>query len=137
MGEIFGGGNSDSGQGILIDVSGNVLLTGIFTSPSITFGNTTKTNLGQNDIFLVKYDASGNILWAKFSGGLSSDIISDISTDASSNIVVTGYFLSSSITFGKTTLTKTGSAAIFVAKYDASGNLLWAKSEGGTSEDMG
>ena len=132
-----GGTSSDWGAGISTDASGNVLVTGYFGSPSITFGTTTLTNAGTNDMFIVKYDASGNVLWAKSEGGTSYDYGYGISTDASGNVLVTGYFGSPSITFGTTTLTNAGDADIFIVKYDASGNVLWAKSVGGTSAEDG
>ena len=112
-----GTSSDDEGLGISTDASGNVLVTGFFSSPTITFGSTTLTNAGSRDIFVVKYDASGNALWAKSAGGTSSDDRGfAISTDASGNVLVTGSFQSSSITFGSTTLTNAGSTDIFVAK---------------------
>ena len=122
-----GASGSTNGQSISTDASGNVFVTGDFNVASITFGTTTLTRAGGADIFVVKYDASGNVLWAKSAGGTSSDYADGISTDASGNVLVTGSFASASITFGTTTLTNTLSnfPDIFVVKYDASGNVLW------------
>ena len=114
-----GGTTLDAGYSISTDAGGNVLVTGLFQSSSISFGSTTLTNAGGGylDIFVVKYDASGNALWAKSAGGTSSDDRGfAISTDASGNVLVTGSFQSSSITFGSITLTNAGSVDIFVAK---------------------
>jgi len=135
-----GGANGDAGYGISTDASGNILVTGYFEGYSITFGTTTITGAGYSDVFVVKHDASGNVQWAKSAGGTGDDMGLSISTDASGNVLVTGYFASPSITFGTTTLTNAntnGTADIFVVKYDASGNVLWAKSAGGTGDDMG
>jgi len=137
-----GGVNSDKGLSVSADASGNVLVTGPFYSPSITFGTTTLINTDNSgnsaDIFVVKYDANGNVLWAKSAGGTSYEYGNSISTDANGNVLVTGYFDSPSITFGTTTLTNSGSSTdIFILKYDANGNLLWAKSAGGTNLDGG
>jgi hypothetical protein len=130
----------DYGKAISTDASGNILVTGGFNSPNITFGTTTLTNGGGNDIFMVKYDPSGNVLWAKSAGGTGNDWGEDISRDASGNIVVTGGFESPTITFDTTTLTNSstvGTWDVFVVKYDTSGNVLWAKSAGGTEFDFG
>ncbi|MEO8147333.1 MAG: T9SS type A sorting domain-containing protein [Bacteroidia bacterium] len=133
-----GGTSGDYGIDITTDVSGNVLVTGGFESYSITFGTTTLTNVGTyGDILLVKYNASGNVVWAKSAGGTSDDKAYGICTDANGNVLVTGSFASSSITFGTTTLTNVSGSDIFIVKYDASGNVLWAKSAGGTSVDYG
>ena len=116
-----------------------MLITGRFESDSITFGTTTLSNVAYQDIFIVKYDALGNVLWAKSTGGTFDVYGVSISTDVSGNILVTGAFRSDSIAFGTTILTNTsvGTADIFIVKYDAFGNVLWAISEGGTNHDVG
>ena len=134
-----GGASYDIGYAIATDAIGNIVVTGNFVSPTITFGKTTLTNSGENDIFVVKYDSSGNVLWAKSAGGVCTpdvcgDISTGISTDLNGNIVVTGYFNSPIIAFDSTKLTNSGSSSnIFVVKYNPNGNVIWAKSAGGTS----
>ncbi|MCX6146500.1 MAG: SBBP repeat-containing protein [Candidatus Kapabacteria bacterium] len=132
-----GGTTEDVSNSVTTDASGNVYVTGYFTSPTITFGTTTITNTGGYDIFIVKYDAAGTVLWAKSAGGTDSDYGSSLTTDASGNVYVTGRFVSPTITFGTTTLTNPGGYDIFIVKYDAAGTVLWAKSAGGTSDDHG
>lgn len=135
-----GGIYGDQAIDICIDLNGNVYLTGLFNSPSITFGTTTLINVSDTshsylyDIFLVKYDASGNVLWAKSHGGEYMDVSSSITTDASGNVYLTGYFGSDSINFDTTTLINSSWIQhydFFITKYNASGNVIWAKSEGG------
>jgi preprotein translocase subunit YajC len=131
-----GGTNYDVAYSISTDTGGNVYVTGYFSSPSITFGSTVLTNGGLfGDIFITKYDSNGTVLWAKGAGGTSSDYASGVSTDAEGNVYVTGYFWSSSITFGSTVLTNAGLTDIIMTKYDSNGTVLWAKSAGGTEED--
>lgn len=138
------GASNEGGNNITLDASGNVYVVGTFNSSSLTFGTTTIALHSYDDIFVVKFDPSGNVLWAKDAGGAGNDIGQNIAVDNSGNTYITGYFASSSITFGSTTLTNTsggtGSAGtndFFVAKYDASGNALWAKSAGGSSNEQG
>ncbi|MBI4929666.1 MAG: hypothetical protein HY841_02810, partial [Bacteroidetes bacterium] len=133
-----GGTLGDSALSVTADAFGNVYVVGSFKSSSITFGSTTLTNAGGNyAMFIVKYDANGNVLWAKSAGGNNPDCPASVSSDASGNVYVAGTFRSSSITFGSTTLTNTNSgwAEIFIVKYDASGNALWAKSASGITGD--
>jgi len=68
-------------------------------------------------------------VWAKKSGGTYTESGNGVATDAVGNVVVTGTFFSSSITFDNITLTKSDSlsASMFVAKYSPDGNILWAK----------
>ncbi len=132
------GGNSyDHGNGIAVDGSGNSYVTGSFQSTSITFGGTTLINDsiggGTYDMYVAKYDASGNFVWANSAGGSNVDHGYGIAVDGSGNSYVVGYFHSLSITFGNTVLTKTGAYNMFIVKYDASGNVVWAKSVGGNA----
>src|SRR6185369_12691602 len=89
------------------------------------------------DVFTAKYDPEGNVLWAASAGGTGTDNGTGIGVDAAGNCYITGHFSSTSITFGATTLTRTGSENVFVVKYDASGNVLWANRAGGTGFDAG
>ena len=125
----------DFAYSIAVDTSGNTYVTGSFNSPYLTFGSTTLTNAGGDDIFLVKYDANGNVLWAKSPGGAASDDATSVAVDVSGNIYLAGYFFSPTITFDSITLTNVGSQNIFIAKYDTNGNVIWAKCAGGTDND--
>ncbi|MBK5285213.1 MAG: SBBP repeat-containing protein [Bacteroidia bacterium] len=132
-----GGGYGDFGYGVATDASGNVYVTGCFDSPTITFGTITLNNSGSNDIFVVKYDSSGNVLWARSASGNNDDVGYAITTDANANVYVTGYFASPTLTFGTTTLTNADFHDFFLAKYDSSGNVLWARSASGSNYDEG
>jgi len=113
----------------------------------LLFGSIKLTNAGKRlkslfsnyDIFIAKYDFNGNLLWAQRTGGGNSDESKAITTDHVGNIYITGFSQSSTITFGNTTLTKVGEdyADIFVAKYNPSGKVLWAKSFGGSNYEEG
>lgn len=123
-----GGTPRDEGNGIATDGSGNVYVTGYFRSQSITFGTITLTNAVQADIFIVKYDANGNVIWAKREGGGGGDVSTGITVDGSGSFYISGHFYSNSITFGSTTLTNVNNNdELFIAKYDTDGNPLWAK----------
>ena len=78
----------------------------------------------------------GSWLWAKRFGGTSIEDLADVTVDSQGNSYITGYFLGTT-TFDTTTFVSSGSYDIFVAKLDASGNLLWAKKAGGSGSDVG
>lgn len=121
-----------------IDLNGNILVTGFFEN-TITFGTNSLTSSGSNDVFIVKYDPTGTVLWAKKAGGSAGDTGIGCAIDASGNVILTGYFLSSSISFGTINLSNANTSGntydIFVAKYDSNGILLWAQRYGGTDSD--
>ena len=120
-------------KSIAIDVNGNTYVAGFFTSHTITFGSTTLTNTGGYDMFIVKYDSSGNSLWAKSVGNASYVEANSVAVDKNGNTSIVGWFNNPTMTIGSTTLTNTGNRNMFIVEYDASGNPLWAKSAGGTS----
>jgi len=81
-----------------------------------------------------------NFEWAKQLGGVSSDVGSSIAVDAFGNVYTTGYFQGTADFDpgpGAFNLTSAGGGDIFISKLDASGNFVWAKQMGGTSEDVG
>jgi len=127
--ESAGGMSNDYGNGICNDNSGNTYSTGYF-SESITFGEITLTDNGGSDIFIVKYDPNGNVLWANSYGGVALDFTNNMSINADNQIVITGAFRSESISFGTYTLTNPnsgdGADCFFVVKIDSNGNILWA-----------
>ena len=136
----FGSTNGDGGNCVATDLSGNVIMTGSYGN-TITFGNTTLTNAnGINNIFIVKFDATGNVLWTKSAGGIGFEYSSGLTTDANGNVYITGSFNSDTIKFGTTSLVNSNNSGnytdIFIAKYDASGNMLWAKKAGNTNNDV-
>lgn len=128
---------TNDGTGISTDAAGNVVVTGSFYAPWVAFGSDTLTSAGGQDFFVVKYNSAGNFLWAESGGGSSTDFSKSVSVDADGNILVTGYFQSPSISFGTITLSNAGNADVFIVKYDALGNVLWAKSSGGSDDESG
>jgi len=131
--------SANSPSGIAIDASGNVYITGMFISSTITFGAFTLINHSNNaDMYFVKYDAGGNVIWAKGIGGNGYECGQGLAIDALGNIYVTGIYNSFALSFGNYTIFNSSSGGIcniFLAKYDSSGNALWAKSAGGLNDD--
>lgn len=136
-----GSSSSDRGNSIAVDATGNVFTTGGYMSSTANFGAVTLTNSasGINDLFIVKHDASGNVLWAKSAGGNATDIGNGVAVDPLGNAYITGFFASPTINFGAGTLTNTSSGTmdVFIVKYDASGNTTWSKQYGGSTDDQG
>ena len=133
----------DVGMGIAVDSAGNVYTTGYFSSTADFDpgpGTANLTSAGGLDIFVSKLDSDGNYVWAKSIGGASTDIGYGIAVDGAGNVYTSGYF-ESTADFdpgpGTTDLTSAGGKDIFVSKLEGSGNYVWAKSMGGTSDDYG
>ena len=127
--------NEARGERVVCDNNGHVIVAGTYSCPEITFGGITLQNNGGDDLFLVKMDTAGNVLWATGAGGDYAEEGYTVATDDAGNVYFSGEFWSSSVTFGSYTITNSGSADIFLVKYDADGNVLWAKSASGVDED--
>lgn len=134
--KAHGGGGVDEGIGVATDAAGNAIVTGTFESSGVAFGTTNLTNTSHANLFIAKYDPNGNVIWAKTTGGTSLLEISGIATDGLSNIFISGYYRYNSLIFGTTTFGNGGNDDIFIAKYDASGNPVWAKSPLGSGSDL-
>ncbi len=77
--------------------------------------------LGNTDILLSKLKSDGSPLWHKILGTSSNDTATSIVIDADGNLIIGGGTLSSlGITKNQ------GGEDAFVAKLDASGNIIWA-----------
>ena len=74
--------------------------------------------------------------WTKGFGGTQSESGTKIVADKNKNLYVTGYFEGDSLRLGSYKLTKPGAhlRAIFVAKLDSSGNVIWAKTASGEAK---
>ena len=143
------GTSSDIANSVNTDSSGNIVVAGGYSSNPLTIYLadgiayfTTLTNLGGNDVFVVKYDSAGTPLWARTIGGTGADIANSVSIDSAGNIVVTGQYGSNPLTIfaadgatSFTTLTNSGNNDVFVVKYDSAGTPLWARRLGGTADD--
>jgi len=136
-------GGYSEGDDINLDASGNIYLTGSYATtndfdPSAATANLSTSSLTQLDIFLAKYTNAGIYTFAKQIGGIGVDIGYQVVPDALGNIYLGGVF-SSTCDFDPTatvnSLTSAGQGDLFVAKYDASGNLTWKTGTGGTTND--
>ena len=102
---------------IAVDAAGNYYVTGSYTAGSATFGSTTLTNAGGSDVFVVKYDSSGAVLWAQKYGGSGNDMGNSIAVDISGNSYIGGYY------------NKIGSVTIYIfsTKINSSGVIQWTQ----------
>ena len=128
----FGGIVNDNSFSVAIDASNNVLVTGFFQGTADFGGGPVTAN--SLDIFVAKYDADGVHIWSRVFGGNSFDVAYSITTDASSNVLIAGYFWNT-IDFGGGNLTSAGGQDIFVAKFSSSGVHQWSKRFGNTGSD--
>lgn len=157
-----GGELSNVGNDILVDKSGNIFTTGLFTGTA-TFGNhiVVSKNKIDSDIFLAKQDPDGNYLWIKTMGSVATDYAYGIASDNNGNIYIGGviseplsFYLNQSEDtleanadlhadlnldpnsyFGDTAVTSKGGFDMVLAKFDVNGNFKWVRTIGSTEDD--
>src|SRR5690606_27732103 len=91
--KTFGGTSADRGLDITLDSAGNIYVTGYFNGTA-TFDNITLTSVNNSqDIFVVKLDNAGNVIWAISEGGPLEDIGYAVEVDNLGNVIITGQFV--------------------------------------------
>src|SRR6218665_1386492 len=133
----------DGSMHVKTDAQSNVYATGWFRS-TVDFdpgpGSYPLTAIGYNDAFILKLDASGNLVWVRQLGVVNGDNTGfALEADAAGNVYATGYFFST-CDFdpgpGSYTLSPVGSYDTYVLKLNAAGNFVWVKSYGGSNLDV-
>ena len=115
----MGGSSNDSGRSTRVNSNGDIYTTGAFLGTA-TFGSTSLTSTGGNDIFITKHNSDGTLAWAEKMGGNADDYGNDIVLGSSGKLHTTGSF-SGTADFdpGDTTanLTSAGGSDIFTAVF--------------------
>ncbi len=138
----MGGTLGDISNAIEIDASGNIYTTGVFqgtTDFDPGIGTFTIAGSLNGDVYVSKWNSSGNFTWAQSFSGTVGDNGTSIALDAT-GVYVSGYF-SATVDFdpgpGVSNLISNGNQDIFIAKLSVSGIYIWAKNIGGSNNDFG
>jgi uncharacterized delta-60 repeat protein len=113
--KTYGGGGNDSARSIQQTSDGGYVVA----------GRTESFGAGDRDFWVLKLDASGNVLWQKTYGGVWGEWAWPIQQTTDGGYVVAG----DTYSFGA------GNWDFWVLKLDASGSVSWQKTYGGTSLD--
>lgn len=138
-----GGSLLDYAKDVEVDANGNFYVYGVYQQQIEL-----DTNLGGASIligagitngFLAKYNPSGGLLWSINIDGDGTHFPGALKLDAAGNSYV-AFSFSNDIFPNPTNLAlsyiSAGGSDICVAKYDITGNFVWAKHIGGTADDM-
>ena len=118
----YGGSGSDYANSLQQTADGGYIIAGDTESVN---GDVTD-NLGFSDGWLIKLNASGTVEWQKTIGGSSYDYAKSVLQDTNGNYVVGGY-----------SYTVAGGRDYWVVKLNASGDIIWQKTLGGSGADTG
>ena len=122
----FGSSASDLGGSVAVDDSGNVYVAGY------TYGALPGQSSSEGgDVFVRKYDGSGDIIWTRQFGSSTEDVAQGVAVDDSGNVYVVGW--TSGTLPGQTS---SGGIDAFVRKYDGSGDEIWTRQFGTSTSDL-
>jgi hypothetical protein len=139
----IGGVENEFCSSITLDVNNNIYALGTFSGtvdfdPSVSVAN--KTSNGGKDIFIEKFDNSGNMVWINTFGGAGNENTMDVKLDSQSNLYLSLSF-QNTVDFnplaGVFNLTSNGGSDLCLQKLTSAGNFVWAKQFGGINNEYG
>ena len=133
-----GGQDDTRGEALAVDpVSGDVVATG-FYDKEVQFGNQTLVaNTSDRDIFVVRFSAQGQVLWARRAGGVHDDNVSDLVIDPNGQIYLTGSFIGViNLAENFSIQSLNGIPDFYLLRYAPDGTPLLARSMGGVLQEQ-
>ncbi len=127
--KLFGGNSTERPKQIIRTRDGGFLISG--ETYSNNSGDVTGYH-GSRDVWLIKLDASGNLIWQKALGGSDEDEVVKFVEQPDGDIYL---LANSNSTNGDITVNK-GMYDVWLLKLNSAGSLLWQKSFGGNDNDM-
>ena len=113
----YGGSNSDAGFSVQQTTDGGYIVA----------GKTNSFGAGSDDVYLIKTDANGDIVWNRTYGGGSWDKGFSVQQTTDGGYIVAGWTWS----FGE------GECDVYLIKTNSTGDTLWTRTYGGSDYDRG
>jgi gliding motility-associated-like protein len=130
--KTYGGDGNDQIQSLEVLNDDTVIFGGFSTSG--VFGDKTVPNQGLEDMWIIKIDSSGLIIWQKAFGGSLKDVCIDIH-ETSAGILLFGGYSRSPVSGNKTDGT-VGNHDYWIIKANSDGDKIWDEAYGGSSSDV-
>jgi hypothetical protein len=139
-----GGAGHDQGYDIAVAPTGDVVVTGAFTT-SLDLGGMADplTSAGERDIFLARIDPDGNAVWARGYGDAADQLANDFEENTwpalaigdDGTIHLAGS-LAGTASFGTGNITSAGKVDAYLARIDPDGNGISAQRWGGAGTEI-
>ena len=110
---FFGGGLNDEGNSVFEAANGDLIIAG-----------TKEISDGDDEMYLLRTDADGNLIWDQTSGqGSSNEVANAVIEVANGDIIMAGY------------VDNSGDKNVYIQQVSPTGSLGWSRILGGTGED--
>lgn len=125
----IGGGEDDWGYGLCLSDDNQY----VFTAVTSSYDEEVTDSIGATDIWLGKMDTDSTMVWSHTYGGTSNDRGNDVCLAVDGGFILTGFTESNDVHI----TSNNGSKDLIAIKTDSNGELEWAKTFGGTSDEIG
>jgi len=115
--KTYGGSDYDYSESVQQTTDGGFIIA----------GETYSYGTGKNDVYLIKIDSMGDVLWTRTYGGDSSDLGYSVQQTTDSGFIIAGYTYSYGV----------GGGDVYLIRTDENGNTLLTKTYGGDYSDVG
>ena len=127
------GGSSGDFSTVLEPTSDGGFILGGYSTSNIS-GEKTENSNGGTDIWIVKIDASGNIMWQRTIGGSGEDFLTSLKQTSDGGYIL-GAGSDSNISGDKTENSR-GGLDYWILKLNSSGAIVWQKTYGGAQPEF-
>jgi ankyrin repeat protein len=125
VGELSGG--LQGSPAVAVDGQGGAFVVGSFDG-QVTVGGKSLSGHARSDIFLARFDPSGQVLWARAYGGEFFESARAVAVDPQGSFYVTGTYQYDFDLGGGQRLSNSKIYDIYVAKFSADGAAMWSQS---------
>ncbi|MFP6855075.1 MAG: putative Ig domain-containing protein, partial [Opitutales bacterium] len=129
-----GGAGDDFAKFAVVRSVDSLWLSGEFSGTSQIGNDSLSSTAGSQDVFLSYLSSTGTFQWSISFGGSGDESVTGCAAASDGGVFVSGEFRDS-LTIQGTTLVSQGFDDAFLAKFNSTGQLQWAKSIGGSSSD--
>lgn len=129
--KTYGGSGDDLAQGIAAASDGGFVVAG--PSNSNKSGDKSDNSKGENDYWVIKIDANGNLQWDKTYGGDKHEGANAVIATNNGNFLIVGNSYSGKT--GDKNSNSYGDSDLWLVLLDGNGNMKWQNSHGGSAYD--